>query len=130
MLLGNNNVGSYMVSREELLEIAKSREFLTAVAVELTKHPDLMRMIAEAALGRVAMKEDLDKLRSEMREEIGKLREEFREGIRALREDILRYVDTRFSEFDESLNVLKWTIWLGFTLLSMLIVILSVIRTP
>jgi len=130
-----------MVSREELLEIAKSREFLTAVAVELTKHPDLMRMIAEAALGRVAMKEDLDKLRSEMREEIGKLREEmgklreelrgeFREGMRALREDILRYVDTRFSEFDERLNVLKWTIWLGFTLLSMLIVILSTIRAP
>ncbi|MHA1595051.1 MAG: hypothetical protein ACTSXX_09975 [Candidatus Baldrarchaeia archaeon] len=130
-----------MVSREELLEIARSREFLTAVAVELTKHPDLMRMIAEAALGRVAMKEDVDKLRSEMREEIGKLREEmgklgeelrgeFRESMKALKDDIPRYVDMRFSEFNKRLNVLKWTIWLGFTLLSMLIVTLSILRTP
>ncbi|MHA1593396.1 MAG: hypothetical protein ACTSXX_01505 [Candidatus Baldrarchaeia archaeon] len=39
-----------------------------------------MRMTAEAALGRVAMREDVERLRSEMREEIGKMREEFREG--------------------------------------------------
>ncbi len=47
-----------------------------------------------------------------------------------LKEDILRYVDMRFSEFDNRLNVLKWTIWLGFTPLSMLIVTLSILRAP
>jgi aspartyl-tRNA synthetase len=47
---------------QELLEIAKSREFLVAVTVELMKHPDLLKMISEAALGRVATKEDIEKL--------------------------------------------------------------------
>jgi len=59
------------------------------VAVELAKRPRLLRMIAEAALGRVVTKDDIEKVRGEVKEGIRRLSEameRLREGIGTLRE--------------------------------------------
>ena len=77
-----------MVSREELLKIARSEEFLEAVTVELTKRPHLLRMITEAALGKVATKEDIERVRKELREDIERVRREMREDIEKLRREV------------------------------------------
>ena len=77
-----------MVSREEKLALARDSEFLSALVVELLKRPDLMKMIAEVALGRVATREDLEKVKGRLMEEIGEVEEKLRAEIVEIRREV------------------------------------------
>lgn len=52
------------------------------------KRPDLMKMIAEVALGRVATREDLEKVKGRLMEEIGKVEERLRAEIVEIRREV------------------------------------------
>ena len=100
-----------------------------AVAVEICKDPNLLEMIARAALGRVASKDDIDRL---MR------------LIESTKLDLIRYVDARFEDIvaringldkridaldkridslDKRISMLQWVIIIWLSVLSILILL-------
>ena len=137
------------MEEEKLIEAVKKKTVLKAIVVELIKNPDLLHMIAEAALGRVATKDDVAELRKEIRvlkddvikyidaryaatkDDIARLREE----MLAWKDDIIKYIDARYesldkriSELDKRISLLQWVIVIWFTILSILTTLSVLLR--
>jgi len=111
------------------MDLVSNPAFIKAVAVELTKQSELLELIAKAALGNVATKDDI---------------KDFVAYINSVKEDLIRYVGTKFSDaisridsldkridaldkrigsLDKRITFLQWTIMIWPTVLSMLITI-------
>ncbi|MEX0568530.1 MAG: hypothetical protein Q6363_005125 [Candidatus Njordarchaeota archaeon] len=97
------------------MDLVSNPAFIKAVAVELAKQPELLELIAKAALGNVATKDDIKDLVA---------------YINSVKEDLVRYVDAKFSDaisridsLDKRIAFLQWTIMIWPTVLSMLITI-------
>jgi len=138
----------FIVDEEKLIEAVKKKTVLKAIVVELIKNPDLLHMIAEAALGRVATKEDVAELRKEI--------VEFRKEMQMWKEDIIKYIDARYESLDKRIDgldkgidsldkridsldkridaldkrisLLQWVIVIWFTILSILTTLSVLLR--
>ena len=115
---------------DEIPELAKDPTFLKAVAIELSKRPELLEIIAKAALGRVATKDDIIVLKDDIRMLIDMIRStasDFKSYVDSRISDLKSYIDARIESLDKRISLLQRVILICFSLISLLIALAAIL---
>ena len=139
-------------TQEAILEAIKNETVLKAIAVELTKRPEILYTITEAALGRIATKEDIKELRIEITRQISEMKNDLKAYVDARYDDLTARIDSldkcidaldkridsldkridsldkRIDALDRRISMLQWVFFIWFSIISILLS--AILLTP
>jgi len=132
-------------TQEAIIEAIKKETVLKAIAVELAKRPEILHTITEAALGRVATKEDIKELKTDIIRQIFEVKNDIKAYVDARYDDLVARIDgldkringldkridaldkridgldKRIDALDRRISFLQWTMFVWLSIISILL---------